>query len=276
MSKMTTAFDSLLVAKDTGAITASGAATVSSVAKVIDLGLGNVECDLVLDVSAVEVASEDESYRIAVQLSSTPAFTDDVYEVENIHLGACESDFIVYANRIAGYTLTLDAPVDGTAAPTAGIAAISNATGALGTITGATVPALPSRTYNIDISTDGTNYPLAVALLVTDSWTQIAAKLQAALRTASSALETVAIAGGKIVVTSATGGVNSKIVIAAGSTKVASTINGDTDMTTGRYILNFKNCVAEGVVKRYMRVYTHIAGTIATGINFKAYLSRNN
>jgi len=276
MSKMTTAFDSLLVAKDAGAIKISAAATVSAAAKVIDLGAGNVECDAIIDVTSCEVLSEDESYRIAVQLSNSATFLDDVYEVESIQLGACESDFLVYANRITGYTLTLDAPVDGLVTPTAGIAAISNATGSLGTITGATIPALPSRTYNIDIKTDGTNYPLAVALLVTDSWTQIATKIQTALQTASSALETVAIAGGKIVVTSATTGTSSKVLIAAGTTKTATTIFGDTDMTTGRYVINFKNCVAEGAVKRYMRLYTHVAGTVATGINYKAYLSRNN
>ena len=276
MSKMTTAYDSTLVLKDAGLVAASAAATVSSVAKIIDLGSGNVECDAIIDVTACEVASEDESYRIAVQLSNSATFADDVYEVESIQLGACESDFIKYVNRITGYTLTIDAAVDGTATPTAGIQTISNATGLLGTITGATVPALPSRTYNIDISADGTNYPLAVALLVTDSWTQIAAKLQAALRFATSALETVVISGGKILVTSATDGVNSKILITAGSTKVATTIFGDTDMGTGRYVINFKNVIAEGVIKRYMRLYTHVAGTIASGINYKAYLSRNN
>jgi hypothetical protein len=275
MSKLTAPYDANLILKDAGLVAASAAATVSSAAKIIDLGSGNVEADVIIDVSACEVASEDESYRIAVQLSDSATFANDVYEVENIQLGACESDFFVYVNRISGYTLTLDTAVDGAATPTAGYQAISNATGTLGTITGATVPALPSRTYNIDISIDSTNYPLAVALLVTDTWTQIAAKLQAALRTATSSTETIAISGGKIVVTSATTGTSSKVAIAAGSTKATTTIFGDTDMTTGRYVINFKNCVAEGVIKRYMRLYTHVAGTIATGINYKAYLSMN-
>jgi len=276
MGKTTTSYDVDLVLKDAGLVAASAAATVSSVAKIIDLGSGNVECDAIIDVTACEVASEDESYRIAVQLSNSATFADDVYEVENIQLGACESDFIKYVNRITGYTLTLDTAVAGLATPTAGYQTISNATGLLGTITGATVPALPSRTYNIDISIDGSNHALAVALLVTDSWTQIAAKLQTALRTATSSTETVAISGGKILVTSATTGISSLVAITAGSTKVATTIFGDTDMTTGRYVINFKNVIAEGVIKRYMRLYTHVAGTIATGINYKAYLSRNN
>jgi len=275
MSKMTTAYDVDLVLKDTGVVGASAAATVSSAAKIIDLGSGNVECDAIIDVSACEVASENESYRIAVQLSNSATFATDVYEVESIQLGACESDFITYVNRIDGYNLTLDTAVAGTAG-TPGTQAISNATGTLGTITGATVPGLPSRTYNIDIFLIDTNYPLAVALLVTDTWTQIAAKLQAALRTASSTLDLVAIAGGKIVVTTAANGATMIVDITAGSTKVATTIFGDTDMTTGRYVINFKNVIAEGVIKRYVRLYTHVAGTIASGINYKAYLSRNS
>lgn len=274
--KRTVSYDADLVLKDTGLVAASAAATVSSAAKIIDLGEGGVECDVVLDVSACEVASEDEGYRIAVQVSSDALFADDTYEIASVQLGACESDFFKYVNRITGYTLTIDAAVDGTAAPTAGTQAISNATGSLGTITGATVPALPSRTYNIDISADGTNRALAVALLVTDSWTQIAAKLQTALRTATSSTETVAISGGKILVTSATTGLNSKIVIAAGSTKATTTIIGDTDMGVGRYIINFKNVIANEVTKRYVRLYTHVGGTIASGINYTAYLSRNN
>lgn len=275
--KRTVSYDANLVLKDAGLVAASAAATVSSAAKIIDLGEGGVECDVIVDVSACEVASEDEGYRIAVQISSDALFADDTYEIASIQLGACESDFFRYVNRITGYTLTLDAPVDGLdVGPTSGTAAISNATGSLGTITGATVPALPSRTYNIDISIDGSNHPLAVALLVTDSWTQIAAKLQAALRTATSSTETVAIAGGKIVVTSATTGASSVVVIAAGSTKATTTIIGDTDMGVGRYIINFKNVIANDVTKRYVRLYTHVGGTIASGINYTAYLSRNN
>lgn len=269
-------FDSTLVLKDAGLVAASAAATVSSAAKILDLGSGGVECDVIVDVTACEVASQDESYRIAVQISDDAAFADDVYEVAGIQLGAAESEFFTYVNRIDGYALTLDDAVAGTADPAAGgYQAISNASGSLGTITGATVPALPSRTYNIDINIDDTNRALEVALLVTDSWTQIAAKIQAALRTATSSTETVAISDGKIVVTSATTGTSSTVAIAAGSTKATSTIMGDTDMGTGRYVIRFKNVIANEVSKRYVRIYTHVAGTVATGINYSAYLARH-
>lgn len=99
---------------------------------------------------------------------------------------------------------------------TNGYATISN-TGSLGAFTGATVPALASATYDLDITVDSTLRQTATALLNTDDWDGIAAKIQAALRALTSSTETVAISGGKIVVTSATEGATSTIVIAAGT-----------------------------------------------------------
>lgn len=270
--KKTTSFDSTLVLKDAGLVAASAAATVDGVAKVIDLGQGNVDADVIIDVSACEVASRDESYRIGIQLSSNEDFSDDVYEVESLQLGAVDYDFVTHVNRLTGYKLVYDDPVVGTVAPAAGYATISNSIAAL---VGATVPALPSATYKVDIAIDGTNYALSVALLVTDDWTGIAAKIQSALRAATSSTETVAIADGKIKVTSATTGTSSTVLIAKG-TRGSTVLFGTHDMTTGRYVLNFRNNITNMVTKRYMRLYTTVAGTIATGINYKAYLSRNS
>lgn len=270
--KKTVSYDANLVLKDAGLVAASGAATVSSVAKVLDLGSGVVEADVVVDVTACEVASRDESYRIAIQISDTSDFSDDIYEIENIQLGAVDYDFVTHVNRLSGYSLGYDTPVAGTAAPAAGYATITNSEGAL---VGATVPALPSATYKIDIAIDGTNYALSVALLATDDWTGIAAKMQTALQAATSSTQTVAIASGKILVTSATTGTNSKVLIAKGS-RTSTALFGSYDMTTGRYIMNFRNVIANDVPKRYLRLYTTVAGTIANGINYKAYLSRNN
>jgi len=44
------------------------------------------------------------------------------------------------------------------------------------------------------------------------------------------------------------------------------------DSTTGRYVIPFTN-TADGTVYRYIRLYTVVAGTIATGINYSAFLS---
>lgn len=100
-------------------------------------------------------------------------------------------------------------------AATAGTATISSAPL---TFVGATVPALASATYDIDISVDGTNYPCPTPLLVGDDWDGIAAKIQVVLRALTSSTETVAISGGTILVTSVTTGLASIIRITPGTT----------------------------------------------------------
>lgn len=50
----------------------------------------------------------------------------------------------------------------------------------------------------------------------------------------------------------------------------AAALAGDTDMTTGRYVLPFNNMIADGTTKRYMRIYFTIAGTVA-GFKCLAY-----
>ena len=97
-----------------------------------------------------------------------------------------------------------------------GYATISN-TGSLLAFTGATVPALASATYDLDVTVDSTLRQVAVALLNTDDWDGIAAKIQVALRALTSSTETVAIVSGKIKITSATNGSTSTILIAAGT-----------------------------------------------------------
>lgn len=150
-------YDSLLELKDAGAVAASAAATVDSAAKIIDLGrgtadavtAGTVEGDIVIDVSACEVASDDEKYTIGIQISSTHDFSSDIYEILSVSLGA-----------------------SGTAA--------------------------------------------------------------------------------------------------------GDVLAGDVDMTTGRYIIPFRNEIANGEPKRYLRLYTHVSGTVATGINYSAYLAKDD
>lgn len=145
-TRVSKTYDSLLEAKDAGAITASAAATVDSVAKILNLGTGLVEGDLIVDISAIEVDSDDEKYTIGVQISSSATCASDIYEVKQLIVGSA-----------------------GTA--------------------------------------EGDN------------------------------------------------------------------LGGDTDMGAGRYRVPFTNEIADGVTKQYMRVYCTIAGTIATGINYTAYVA---
>lgn len=51
----------------------------------------------------------------------------------------------------------------------------------------------------------------------------------------------------------------------------AAVLPGDTDMTTGRYILGVNNEIASGVCKRYGRVYFTISGTVG-GFTSLVYL----
>jgi len=49
----------------------------------------------------------------------------------------------------------------------------------------------------------------------------------------------------------------------------AAVITGDADTAVGRYMLPFNNQVGADIY-RYLRVYTTVAGTIVTGINYTA------
>jgi hypothetical protein len=54
-----------------------------------------------------------------------------------------------------------------------------------------------------------------------------------------------------------------------------SSVNGKSaDDTVGRYLLPFIT-VADDTEYRYLRVYTTVAGTVATGINYTAWISKN-
>lgn len=82
--------DSNLQLKDAGLVAASAAAQVAGAARVLDLGAGLVEGNIVVDVSAIEIASADESYDIVVQLSPDSDFGTAGNIVERLarHVGA--------------------------------------------------------------------------------------------------------------------------------------------------------------------------------------------
>jgi hypothetical protein len=53
----------------------------------------------------------------------------------------------------------------------------------------------------------------------------------------------------------------------------AEVLGGDQDSAIGRYKVPFSN-EKNGTIYPYVRLYTDVDGTIATGINFSAYLSK--
>lgn len=102
---------------------------------------------------------------------------------------------------------------------TMGYAEIYSA-GAISGYMGATLCGLPlSDTYCLRVNIDGTPYVVnAITLTPTMSWTQVAAAIQLALRTATGSTETVVISSSKILITSATSGAASAVAITDGLT----------------------------------------------------------
>lgn len=85
--------DSTMIMKDAGLVAASAAATVASSAKIVNVGEGLVEGLLVVDVSAIEIASNDELYSIALQGSDVADFStgdEVIVELAVLNLGAAE------------------------------------------------------------------------------------------------------------------------------------------------------------------------------------------
>lgn len=62
--------DENLELKDAGLVASDGASSVDGAAKELTLGTGRVEGDVIIDVTAVEIASNDEVYKVVSQFSN--------------------------------------------------------------------------------------------------------------------------------------------------------------------------------------------------------------
>lgn len=82
--------DTTHILKDAGLVAADAAGTVGGDAKIINLGAGLVEGHMVLDVTAIEIASNDEIYKISLQGSSSATFASTIVDLAEITLGALE------------------------------------------------------------------------------------------------------------------------------------------------------------------------------------------
>jgi len=84
-------FDALLQLKDAGLVAASAAAQVGGSNKIINLGGAEPFMGVaVIDVSAIEIASNDEHYQIVVQGSNSATFASGVENLAVLDLGATE------------------------------------------------------------------------------------------------------------------------------------------------------------------------------------------
>jgi hypothetical protein len=82
--------DATHILKDAGLVAADAAGQVDGIDKILNLGAGMVEGKLIVDVSAIEIASNDEKYAIKLQGSSKVDFADTIEDLAILELGAAE------------------------------------------------------------------------------------------------------------------------------------------------------------------------------------------
>jgi hypothetical protein len=82
-------FDTEHILKDAGAVTASGYGEVESAAKVADLGSGLVRGNVIIDVSEIALAGNDELYGFHLMGGDDESFTNEVSLV-SLEIGANE------------------------------------------------------------------------------------------------------------------------------------------------------------------------------------------
>lgn len=86
-SRPTYTFDANLEFKDAGLIAADDNAQVDGVDKIVDVGAAKFSGDMVIDVTAIEVASGDERYDIQVQGSTSATFASAYEQLASLALG---------------------------------------------------------------------------------------------------------------------------------------------------------------------------------------------
>ena len=82
--------DELLEMKDAGLVASSAAAQVDGADHIEDVGSGFVAGHVVVDISAIEVADNDERYDIILQGSNDDAFASGYVDLAAVAVGASE------------------------------------------------------------------------------------------------------------------------------------------------------------------------------------------
>lgn len=83
-------FDSALELTDDGLVAADAAGQVDGVDKIVELGTGLVRGTMVVDVTAIEIASNDEAYKITLQGSTSSTFASVIVDLAEVSVGALE------------------------------------------------------------------------------------------------------------------------------------------------------------------------------------------
>ena len=79
--------DELLKLKDAGLVAATANAQVGGSDQILDMGSATFRGDVLHDISAVEIASGDEVYKLVVQGSSSPTFASDIQDLCHFEIG---------------------------------------------------------------------------------------------------------------------------------------------------------------------------------------------
>lgn len=93
-------YDNLLLLKDAGAVTADGAATVASVARVLDLGPARFQAKVIIDTSAIDATTGDETYRAILQGCNAIGFGSGVVELGSVAVAASGRSEIHFVNQV--------------------------------------------------------------------------------------------------------------------------------------------------------------------------------
>jgi hypothetical protein len=82
-------YDNLLLLKDAGAVTGDGAGTVGGQPRVVDVGNASIgDAKMVVDTSAIDVTTGDETYRVMLQGSNVVDFSSGVVELGSVVINA--------------------------------------------------------------------------------------------------------------------------------------------------------------------------------------------
>ena len=107
-------FDADLEFKDAGLVASSAAAQVDSAAQIVDIGTGHFKGMMIVDVSAIEIASNTEVYNVCVQLSSSATFASTIQTAAKLELGSNEVLLGDQDSAVGRYKLFFDNEVNGT------------------------------------------------------------------------------------------------------------------------------------------------------------------
>jgi hypothetical protein len=109
--------DNTLILKDAGLVAEDAAGTVDSEAVIANVGAGLVEGKLIVDVTAIEIADNDEKYAIKLQGSSESDFADTIEDLAILELGAAETLGGDQDSAIGRYTVPFRNEKNGTVYP---------------------------------------------------------------------------------------------------------------------------------------------------------------